>query len=535
MPRPDESRSRAAPMTASDDRFHDSEFLQLVLEAGRLGLWSWDAVTDEVTWDAAMLARFGRPGETSLVHSFDDYLELVHPDDRDTTVRTVAEARAAGSDLAFEHRVVWPDGSVHWIEGRGRAVYDANGTFAGMIGVGLDVDDRRQIEEMRREAEALRANAELVQQLEDAQRLARIGSWRWDFVTDELVLSAEMRRQLGVSAPRTGQDLMDLWTSRVHPDDRPQFEETQARAVEQGKPYSIEHRVVVDGQTRHLVHRGEVVRDDAGQIVGVRGTTQDVTERRRAEAALLTTRGRLEQEQRAVEVLHEALIHPEFPELAGFDIGAQYLSAEVAADIGGDWYDAFPLPDGRIMLAVGDVSGHGIRAARLMAKLRHATRAYATLDPAPSSVLRHLDEFLTHFCEPEEFATVQLATLDADDGSMELVSAGHPMPLLIHHDAAEFVEVEGARALGIPLPLDGKSTLLTLPRGSALLFYTDGLVERRGEVLAAMGDGEARIAELTLADTGTRALGVCEAAVTACLLGVSREDDVCVLAVVREP
>lgn len=517
------------------ERFPNDHHLALVLDAGRLGMWSWNALTDEVTWDDAMQARFGLE-PTSAVHTFDEYLERVLPEDRETTMAAVENARDTGQDLTFEHRVVWPDGSVHWLEGRGRAVCDEHGAFVGMVGIGLDIDDRKRIEEMQRETDALRANADLVQQLEDAQRLARIGNWRWDFASDELVLSAEMHRQLGGDAPRTGHELLELWTQRVHPDDRPVFEETQAQSITDGRPFVVEHRLVVRGQTRHMVHRGEIIRDEAGTIVGMRGTTQDITERRAAEEALVTTRDRLEEEQRAVEVLHEALIQPDFPPVPGFEIAARYLSAEVVADIGGDWYDAFPLPDGRIMLAVGDVSGHGLRAARLMAKLRHATRAYATLDPDPVRVLEHLDRFLGHFAEPEEFATVQVAILDANTGALELVSAGHPFPLFVRHDDAEFVTVNGGRVLGVTMrPLRVTPVQLTLEPGTALLFYTDGLVERRGATLATLGDGADRLVELTLADTGDDAGAVCDVALGACLRGVSREDDVCVLAVVRLP
>jgi phosphoserine phosphatase RsbU/P len=522
-------------MNAKPERFGD-DHLALVIDAGRFGMWSWNALTDEVTWDDAMQARFGLP-PSGAVHTFDDYLERVLPEDRAPTMAAVFEARESGQDLMFEHRVVWPDGSVHWLEGRGRAVFDEEGAFVGMVGVGIDIDDRKRVEEMQREAEVFRANAELVQQLEDAQRLARIGDWRWDFATDDLILSTEMHRQLGGDAPRTGQELLDLWTARVHPEDRDVFEETQAQSITDGRPFTIEHRLVVGEQTRYMVHRGEIIRDDSGAIAGIRGTSQDVTERRETEEALLTTRDRLAQEQRAVQVLHEALIRPEFPAVAGFEIAARYLSAEIVGDVGGDWYDAFSLPDGRLMLAVGDVSGHGIRAARLMAKLRHATRAYATLDPDPAHVLTHLDEFMGHFCEPEEFATVQLATLDPDTGVIELVSAGHPLPLLVHAESAEFVGVDGTRVLGITmLPMHIEPIRLTLEPGSALLFYTDGLVERRGIALATLGDGADRLVELTLddADAGASAGTVCDDALGTCLRGVSREDDVCVLVVLRQ-
>jgi len=518
-------------MTGPHD-FPDEEHLELAFDAGRLGLWAWNALTDQITWDRALQRRFGvGPREGTL--TFEDYLALIHPDDREHTMATVAAARDASSDFIFEHRAVWPDGTVHWLEGRGRCVTDDAGEFVGMIGVALDIDDRKRAEEVQREADALRANAELVEQLEDAQRIARIGSWRWDFASDALVMSAEMRRQLGTAAPLTGTELIELWAGRVHPDDLAELQRVQERSARE-RSYTIEHRLVVKGRTRHVVHRGEIVRDEQGEMTGLRGTTQDVTEQRRAEAALLTTRGRLAREQRAVEVLQDALLSTDFPAMEHFEVAARYLAAETEAEVGGDWYDAFALTDGRVMLAVGDVSGHGIRAGRLMAKFRHSTRAYAILDPDPTAVLTRLDQFASHWCEPEEFATVQLAALDPGTGAIELVSAGHPRPIVVGIVGAAFVEVDGTRALGISeQPMRVTPATFTLRADQALLFYTDGLVERRGAALAQFGDGTDQLAGLRLDDTGTTAGAVCDTAIARCLRGLSREDDVCVLSVLH--
>jgi sigma-B regulation protein RsbU (phosphoserine phosphatase) len=424
---------------------------------------------------------------------------------------------------------VWPDGSVHWIEARGRAVTSDDGDFIGMVGIGLDIDDRKQFEELRHDAE-------LRQQLEDAQRIARIGSWRWDRAANEVTLSTEMRRQLDIEGPLTGADLRRLIEERAHPDDVLRVRETQSRSTQQVQPFSFEHRIIVRNEIRHVVQRGEVLRDEDGEVIGLRGTTHDVTDRRRSEEALLATRERLMRERRAVDVLHEALIRPEFPNVPGVEIAARYLSAEVEADIGGDWYDAFALPDGRTMLVVGDVSGHGIRAARLMAKLRHTIRGYAVIDPRPDQVIAAVDRFLAHFSTEEEFATVQVAAIDHHTGEVELVSAGHPAPVVIGDDQAAYVDVRNARVLGVPLgPLVTSAHRFVLEPGTALLFYTDGLVERHGAAPDTPSDGFAKVTELTLAAAGDSAEEVCDAVLAHCLGTASREDDVCVLVALRHP
>jgi PAS domain S-box-containing protein len=506
--------------------FPDHDHLLLALEAGRMGTWSWNAITNDVQWDDAMEARYGVP-QGEFDRTFESFLDRVHPDDRQATIEAIIHAQESGEPLAFEHRVLWPDGTIHWIEARGRAVTSDDGDFIGMVGIGLDIDDRKQFERLRHDAE-------LRMQLEDAQRIARIGSWRWDRAGNEVTLSTEMRRQLDIEGPLTGADLRQLIEERAHPDDTLRVRETQSRSTQQVQPFSFEHRIVVRNEIRHVVHRGEVLRDDEGEVVGLRGTTQDVTDRRRAEEALLATRERLMRERRAVDVLHEALIRPEFPEVPGVEIAARYLSAEVEADIGGDWYDAFALPDGRAMLVVGDVSGHGIRAARLMAKLRHTIRGFAVVEPRPDRVIESLDRFLAHFSTEEEFATVQVAALDHRTGEVELVSAGHPAPVIVDADGARFVEVTNTRVLGVTLsPLVTNPHRFVLEPGTALLFYTDGLVERRGADPDSPADGFTRVTELSLATTGDTADEVCDAALAHCLGDANREDDVCVLVALR--
>src|SRR5207237_489464 len=149
----------------------------------------WDLATDVVEWDEAMEARYGlRTG--SFGGTFDEFIERVHPDDREWVLREVALARDAGRNLAFEHRVVWPDGSEHWIEARGRPVYDDDGTLVGMVGVGIDVDERKQLEALILETSELRATAEVARQLQEAERIARLGSWRWNASTDTATVSA---------------------------------------------------------------------------------------------------------------------------------------------------------------------------------------------------------------------------------------------------------------------------------------------------------------------------------------------------------
>jgi serine phosphatase RsbU (regulator of sigma subunit) len=295
----------------------------------------------------------------------------------------------------------------------------------------------------------------------------------------------------------------------------------------------MECRLIVDGAPRTVVHRGEIVLDpDTRDLLAVRGTFQDITEQRRAELDLQGARLRLVTERRAVQVLHETLIRPAFPALESFEIAARYLAAANDIEIGGDWYDAFATPQGDVILAVGDVSGHGVTSARLMAKLRHGTRAYAAIDDDLTLLLRRLDGFLQLMRDDIQIATVLLARLDRDSGRLELASAGHPPPVLVDDDGVRFLDLTPGPPLGAPSAPDAFRTVTaSLSPGSALVLFTDGLVERRNDSLDA---GFTRLLRaFDPADADTTADRYCELAIEACLGDGEQEDDVCLLAIRR--
>jgi PAS domain S-box-containing protein len=134
----------------------DDARLRLALEAGGMGTWAWDVESDRVTWDEAMEARYGlAPG--SFPGTFDAFLELVHPNDVLAARQRIEQALLAGEDLRYEHRVVWPNGEVHWLEGRGRVIHGDDGRPRAMIGIGMDIDQRKASEAAIAEANRMRS------------------------------------------------------------------------------------------------------------------------------------------------------------------------------------------------------------------------------------------------------------------------------------------------------------------------------------------------------------------------------------------
>src|SRR3954453_8002146 len=129
----------------------DEQRLRLVLRAGGFGTWVWDAASGVTTWDEQLEAVFGLP-PGGFEGTYEGWKARLHPDDRDRVVATVQQAVADRSTYDINHRIVWPDGSVHWVEGLGQVTLDDTGAATGTIGCTRDITHRKLIEEQLAEA-----------------------------------------------------------------------------------------------------------------------------------------------------------------------------------------------------------------------------------------------------------------------------------------------------------------------------------------------------------------------------------------------
>ena len=190
-----------------------------------------------------------------------------------------------------------------------------------------------------------------------------------------------------------------------------------------------------------------------------------------------------EQERGLADALQRSLI-PRFPDVPGVSLAGRYLPA-AEARLGGDWYDAFGLPDGRLGLAIGDVVGRGFHAAAIMGQLRSGLRAFALDGMRPGEVLERLSRLLRHL-EPGRTATLTYVVLDPHGGGLVAASAGHPPPLLSPAEGdPRFIELPGSVPLGAARYARYEEHEVDVEPGEALVLYTDGLVERPGEPLDA--------------------------------------------------
>jgi serine phosphatase RsbU (regulator of sigma subunit) len=197
-------------------------------------------------------------------------------------------------------------------------------------------------------------------------------------------------------------------------------------------------------------------------------------------------------EQRGIaQTLQHALLPDALPAVEGLQVSARYIPAASGIDVGGDWYDVVAAGDQRLLLVIGDVSGHGLQAATTMASLRHVALAYAAEDPRPASVLTKLSDYVNSNAH-DYFATVLCALIDVEGHRLTVAGAGHIAPLLVDGDEGRYVDFTVNVPIGVTRQRDYQENTVSVPPHSTLVAFTDGLVERRGEVLDA---GLARLRE----------------------------------------
>jgi serine phosphatase RsbU (regulator of sigma subunit) len=270
----------------------------------------------------------------------------------------------------------------------------------------------------------------------------------------------------------------------------------------------------------------------------VYGIVQDVTAREESARRLAEVERQLAEQVRSLAAEHEmagrlqeiVLPIPDRPiALPGLTVALRYLPAEKESLVGGDWYHAAPLPDGSVMLAVGDVAGHGTRAATAMAQLRYALRALAvTTTTDPGLLLDHLNRLtcdLEHE-QPELAATAVVARYDPAVRRLTWAQAGHPPPLLCRGGRTQPLSRPSGPMLGVLDDARYATSTLDLACGDVLLLYTDGLVEHRRHsfdhgveaVIAAMDAAVASSPRKPLPDLLDR------------LRQANPDDDTCILA-----
>jgi len=382
-----------------------------------------------------------------------------------------------------------------------------------------------ELDRTRRTSEELERSRAL---LDQAQRLARVGSWELDLRTGVITASEEFARQVGTTAGElAGASFERSLVDKVHPDDEARFRAALEEAAG-GAPLDVEVRLVgTDGATRTYRTLGELERHADGTPARLRGSNQDVTEQRLAEQALATataTREAAAREHRIADELQRSLLpergfHPDHLQIATY-----YRAGVEGTQVGGDWFDVIELGADRTALVIGDVMGRGVQAAAVMGQLRAAVRAYARLDLPPADLLEFIDALVRDLGD-EQIVTCLYAVYDPGEGTLSYANAGHLPPLLaIEGQPVRRLTGAGGSPLGSgPFALTQEQ--VALPEGATLVLYTDGLVEHRDR------DIDAGIDELAAVLTHLPgSLSETPGALVAALVPGEPDDDVAVLA-----
>jgi len=448
----------------SEERF------RFAIEAADIGIWHRNFVTGEHAWSGRCreLCGISRSMETS----YDLFISIVHDDDRDRV--DVAFRHAIESQDAFESefRVVWPDGSIHWLYSKGRGYYDASGEPLRYEGIVLGIDERKRIEAALRESEL---------HLRLALKSGKLGAWSLDLVNETFThVSETCKSNFGLSSDAPF-DFAYL-VSSIHPEDRTRARAAFDNALRMGVDYDAEYRCIWPDSSVHWIYshaRPSFNRDGVPErMIGV---SLDITDRKRTEAELASLYAR---EHKIAATLQRSLVMtptpPEFP----IDVTGLYEPAFDEADVGGDFMDSFELADGRVALVVGDVVGKGLKAASRTAEIKYTLRAFMHLNPDPAGAVGMLNQFLCHAHRDEDgdgdmLAALALVVVDAHSGDVTGTLAGLEPPLIVRATGSH-VELE---ARGLPLGVDDgavyETSTETLGREDLLIIASDGITEAR--------------------------------------------------------
>lgn len=241
----------------------------------------------------------------------------------------------------------------------------------------------------------------------------------------------------------------------------------------------------------------------------------------------------------AAVALHRSLLPDILPEVPGTSLAARYVPG--SGTVGGDWYDVFRLPDGKLGVVVGDVAGSGLKAAVVMGRMRSTLRAYILQAEDPAAALRLLDRKIQYF-EPDAMATVLYGLYTPGTGEFAFSSAGHLPPVLCASGGKPpgMIPVQPDAPIGTSDDPDRRSATVVIPPGGILCCFTDGLVERRDEAIdAGIGRVAATLDQLiaTSPSHGSRpaplAEGACAAIMRALVGSAPARDDIALLTLHR--
>jgi PAS domain S-box-containing protein len=500
-------------------------------------------------------------GQTADEYLGSGWLDAVHPEDRERVEREWMDCTGTGKIFESRYRVRTKSGSYRHYDVRAVPI-EREGKIIEWVGASTDVTGQREAEEMR---------GRLTEQLSAAAlrtvRLQQATSMLAEAITVEQVV--EVITEVGrsaIGAERSAVAMLDPERLRLRtinlaglpdspggplaelPLDVPSV---MTAAILARRPLLIENaddlrKHFEDGVDLFLAHTDEqawvgLPLLSSGAPLGALRFSftkpRKITDEERVflealagQCALALERASLfEREHTTAETLQRSLLPDRLPTVPGIILEARYLPTK-NMEIGGDWYDAFRLPDGKLAVAAGDVMGKGLTAAAGMGRVRNALRALALTDPRPAAVLAGLDRLFIATELEEQVTTVAYLVLDPLTGEGMAGSAGHLPPLLLSVDAApQLDQAVAGTPLGWASPR--QQYAFRLPPGNTAVLYSDGLVENRRRGLDAGLEELVAVAAKAPADAVENPAMLLDYLVKRMLVGYEQDDDVTVLVV----
>ncbi|MEO8266961.1 MAG: SpoIIE family protein phosphatase [Ilumatobacteraceae bacterium] len=561
-----------------------TEHLRLALEAGGLGTFRWDMANGATEWDAKLESLFGlEPG--GFDGQFETWANLLHPEDRAAVMAAVEHAVATKESYVVEHRVVWPDGTVRWLHGAGQVTTDRSGNVTGTIGCTRDVTEQMLGELGRRE---LTANALAAAEQE------RIHRERLQFlagINDALAASRD-RRELMSNVARAAVPRLGDWCAfYALPDDggaMPAIEIAHsdpamvmlARDLQEKYPYdpnattgmahvirtgTAEFHPVIDDALLDDLETTEAERDliralllgssiavpliKRGRVLGGLQLVMSTSSRQYNSDDLLLAEAvasriassldnlRLSEAQRSIaSTLQASLLPDTLPAVPGVDVAVRYWATGEGVDVGGDFYDVFPISADEWGIVVGDVCGTGPIAASVTGMARHTIASAAWHGDTPEQVLHNLNRAMrARGVRP--FCTVTYGTLRSmgDGIRLTFACAGHPLPVVTRADGSAGLFGEYGMLIGVFDDISVATSILDLGAGDGLVLYTDGITDVAPPHALTDNDLVALVSRAAARTTSADELAdVLEAELAAILPLAERHDDIALL-VLRVP
>lgn len=429
-------------------------------------------------------------------------VEALHPDDIEQARAAWRKAVETGEEHEVEARALRHDGVYRWFLVRAVPQLDDDGNVVRWLGSSTDIDDQKRVESRLRARElqqrTARRRAELLSEVVTALEAAPS-------------LRDQARRLVDLLVPRFSAFAAVKWME-------PGLDDVVAGT--DGAPAVLDIPLGGAGSS-HLIF---------GRYEKQGWPTDDIDFARQlaGRAGILLERARLREEEHTMAIrLQRALLPNAAIDHPLVSVASRYEAASDLMVVGGDWYDSFELPDGRIALVVGDVVGHGLDAAASMGRMRIALSAMAMEVADPGELLDKLDLFASG-ANGAEFATVSCAIFDPERMRVDYASAGHPPMLLVDRHGPRWLDGGRSHPLGYFKGVKRSGASTNVEAESVLVLYSDGLIERRGESIK-VGMERLQLAAQPLRDMSESE--ACDHLIRELGVASEREDDVVIMCV----